>query len=239
MEPLSAAMTVAQMGVNALEGRWNRKHAEKMWWTQQKYNHPKMQMARLSEAGINPHLAFGKGSISNTATSQPVSKEISTKGPETLLAYANLENLQAQNDLIRANADKARTEANILRDTADYSVEQKRIETHVADLRRQQERFGVLNADPATKAIFQRLAEDLNKRVWSDKHQKMVKAKDAISDDQLSNYMIGLTLTKDLVSFLTKIGLGSLLGRGTKTIKSKGARPGTFRPYNHPNYKQR
>lgn len=46
------------------EGRWNteNEYNQSVWHQQNKYNSPQQQMARLTEAGLNPHLIYGKGS---------------------------------------------------------------------------------------------------------------------------------------------------------------------------------
>lgn len=45
-----------------------RKNNIEFWNMQNAYNHPKMQMARLKEAGLNPLLVYGHGSVAgNTA----------------------------------------------------------------------------------------------------------------------------------------------------------------------------
>ena len=42
-----------------------------MWQAQNAYNHPTEQMARLKEAGINPHMAYMKGNLPNQAKEMP------------------------------------------------------------------------------------------------------------------------------------------------------------------------
>lgn len=42
-----------------------------MWNMQNAYNTPQAQMARLREAGLNPHLAYGNGSVANTSSQAP------------------------------------------------------------------------------------------------------------------------------------------------------------------------
>lgn len=51
---------------------WNRKQWEdqnlwrhQFWNLQNEYNHPSAQMARFKEAGLNPHLIYGKGTAGN------------------------------------------------------------------------------------------------------------------------------------------------------------------------------
>ena len=75
---LSAGSNVLSQGINAVStgttNRANRRHAEKMmqwevnanrqnWQMQNEYNHPKQQMQRLKEAGLNPNLVYGNGAV--------------------------------------------------------------------------------------------------------------------------------------------------------------------------------
>lgn len=52
------------------EGRWNaeNEYALKLWHMQNSYNSPQEQMARLKEAGLNPHLMYGQGTVGNTSS---------------------------------------------------------------------------------------------------------------------------------------------------------------------------
>ena len=75
---LSAGSNALSQGINAVAtgttNRANRRHAEKMmewevnanrqnWQMQNEYNHPKQQMQRLKEAGLNPNLVYGNGAV--------------------------------------------------------------------------------------------------------------------------------------------------------------------------------
>ena len=46
--------------------QWNRNVA--MWKMQNEYNTPSNQMKRLQEAGLNPNLMYGKGTVGNSTT---------------------------------------------------------------------------------------------------------------------------------------------------------------------------
>lgn len=65
---------VSNIASNVLQGFYNRKASSRQhgynisdWQRQNEYDLPINQMARLKEAGINPHLAYMKGGISNTS----------------------------------------------------------------------------------------------------------------------------------------------------------------------------
>jgi hypothetical protein len=75
---LSSGSNLISQGINAIstgtQNRANRRHAEKMmqwevnanrenWRMQNEYNHPKQQMQRLKEAGLNPNLVYGNGAV--------------------------------------------------------------------------------------------------------------------------------------------------------------------------------
>ena len=81
---IGAGATVAGTAANAIsQGNLNKKNrafAKEMyqtqkqdnldfWQMQNSYNSPEAQMARLKEAGLNPHLAYGNGSVANTGGS--------------------------------------------------------------------------------------------------------------------------------------------------------------------------
>lgn len=116
-----------------------------MWDLQNQYNTPKAQMQRLQDAGINPHMAYSKGSVSNTSGTAPTYQaEGQNVGLSTALnpmgiisAYqgvrqtnAQVDNLQKQTELTSA---KANTEnlvqlakgVGILNDKLKYDVNSK------------------------------------------------------------------------------------------------------------------
>ena len=81
---IGAGATVAGTAANAIsQGNLNKKNrafAREMYETQKQenldfwqmhnsYNSPEAQMARLKEANLNPHLAYGNGSVANTGGS--------------------------------------------------------------------------------------------------------------------------------------------------------------------------
>jgi len=61
--------------------QWNRNVA--MWKMQNEYNAPKQQMQRLQEAGLNPNLMYGKGTVGNSQT-LPQYNAIPTQGMSDL-----------------------------------------------------------------------------------------------------------------------------------------------------------
>lgn len=59
----TAATTMSTGKLNKKNRQWQEDRMRE----QNAYNHPSQQMARLREAGINPHLAYSQGSISNSS----------------------------------------------------------------------------------------------------------------------------------------------------------------------------
>jgi hypothetical protein len=57
-------MQLAEYNYNKNLELWN-----KSWEREIAYNDPSAQMQRLQNAGINPHMAYAKGGVSNTASS--------------------------------------------------------------------------------------------------------------------------------------------------------------------------
>lgn len=86
----------------------NRYNLEQ-WERETAYNSPAAQMARLREAGINPHLAYSQGQVMNEAASSPDMTaatyqpfQAQTSFDPTTFAQINLLNAQAQQ--ARSNA---------------------------------------------------------------------------------------------------------------------------------------
>lgn len=113
---VAAGFALANMlgsgGQAALQARWARKQYEReradsleFWNMQNEYNSPQQQMARLKEAGLNPHLVYGTGAVANSAQ-QPRNPEMknvpmpnlgaaATQGIEQ---YVNFQNRELVND---------------------------------------------------------------------------------------------------------------------------------------------
>ena len=97
-----------------------RKYNLEQWHRQNKYNHPLQQMARLTEAGLNPNMIYGSspGSAVGNASSvapgkapeynlnNPVGPGI-TLGQNTRVQQAQTNNLKTQSNLNTSNAIKS------------------------------------------------------------------------------------------------------------------------------------
>lgn len=70
---LSTAGNLVGIGIQGIINRraerrsWNRN--VKMWHMQNEYNSPVQQMQRLNDAGLNPNLMYGKGTVGNAQSS--------------------------------------------------------------------------------------------------------------------------------------------------------------------------
>lgn len=98
--------------------QWHRETAEnqRLWEQTNAYNTPQQQMARFAEAGLNPHLIYGKGSSgnANNITSpdvKPYNRAESQnvmKGISAFKDIAAMNQIQAQTDNVKANTDLAK-----------------------------------------------------------------------------------------------------------------------------------
>lgn len=101
-----------QLDYNKQMYQQQRKDSLSDWEMQNKYGSPQQQMQRLSEAGLNPHLVYGKGTIDNFAGAVR-STDVKQYSPEavrmdigqTLSAYADLELKRAQTDNLRSSIE--------------------------------------------------------------------------------------------------------------------------------------
>ena len=81
-----------------------------MWHRANEYNSPQAQMARFAEAGLNPHLIYGKGTPGNTqptksADIKPYTRAEGVNVTEGLNAFGDFvqfKNIQAQTDNTKA-----------------------------------------------------------------------------------------------------------------------------------------
>lgn len=120
--------SMSSMATNFMNQRFSRQMYDRtrkdnieFWNMQNAYNSPKAQMARFEEAGLNPHLIYGRGESGNAAPiPTPDTVPVQAREPRfegnpnfmaTLLAQADLkiknaqaDNLAVQNDVIREDA---------------------------------------------------------------------------------------------------------------------------------------
>lgn len=143
MDPISAGITAGASITNGLmqsaTNRKNRKFQAKenqkardynteMWEKNNAYNDPSQQMARLKNAGINPHLAYSDGAVINTSSS-PASSNASSmpegRAPQLdVNALLNARLIGEQINNIKADTAKKQAEAqNIGTDTEGKTLQ--------------------------------------------------------------------------------------------------------------------
>lgn len=143
MDPISAGIAVGGSLVNGLlqgsQNRANRRFQERenqkardyntlMWEKNNAYNDPTQQMSRLKNAGINPHLAYSQGGVTNTSSS-PASSNASSmpegRAPQLdVNAMLNARLVGEQINNIKADTLKKEAEArNIGTDTEGKTLQ--------------------------------------------------------------------------------------------------------------------
>lgn len=143
MDPISAGIAVGGSLINGLmqgsQNRANRRFQERenqkardyntmMWEKNNAYNDPTQQMARLKNAGINPHLAYSQGGVTNTSSS-PASSNASSmpegRAPQLdVNAMLNARLVGEQINNIKADTLKKEAEArNIGTDTEGKTLQ--------------------------------------------------------------------------------------------------------------------
>jgi hypothetical protein len=81
--------TILQNRANKKLAQYSFDRNKEMWRLQNEYNAPKQQMSRLQEAGLNPNLMYGKGTVGNAQTmpqyqALPTSGDTFGKGVESV-----------------------------------------------------------------------------------------------------------------------------------------------------------
>lgn len=104
------------------QAQWNKeqqlaqqKYDQQMWQQANQYNSPQSQMARFAQAGLNPHLIYGKGNPGNamplrSPDIKPYNRpqmESVTRGLDVFGQYNQFKNIQAQTDNVEANTKLA------------------------------------------------------------------------------------------------------------------------------------
>lgn len=132
----AAAMSAGmQISGDAIATKRKNKRALEWWKMQNEYNHPRSQMQRLQEAGLNPNLIYGDSVAGATgkADSVGVPDRVSNFGNPVATfqdirqsnAQTNLLALQATTEMQRAGlvkAQKAKTWEDANRSSQDYRL---------------------------------------------------------------------------------------------------------------------
>ena len=95
----------------------------------QLYNQHQIEVEDLKKAGLNPILSANSGNSTFSASAGGSYENIGTAATSGYMAAKQAENLQAQNDAIRAQIEKTRAEAsNVLQDTKLKSAQTSQVE---------------------------------------------------------------------------------------------------------------
>ncbi len=97
---------LGQYWLNRSQSRQQRKISLAQWNRENEYNHPAAQMARLKEAGINPHMAYNRGQVDNTAAKIGEMPATDTGGLLSQFADVSLKQAQASN--LKAHSENLR-----------------------------------------------------------------------------------------------------------------------------------
>lgn len=126
-----------------------------MWQEMNAYNHPRAQMERLAEAGLNPALVYGSGATTLAASSPQYSLDknvVSDIEPPQLMLYYDIKQRQKQLEYLdaqvaqqRALAKRAEVEADIASETKLDAINRIQEESRTSTYTRmQQELQGVI-----------------------------------------------------------------------------------------------
>lgn len=120
----SAVDTVAGVVGKRRQEKQNKKAAERQnqrnienWERQNKYNSPQEQMARLKEAGLNPHLVYGQGAAGAAGNAGDVKgydreeAENVLDGQNAMRTYNDFKEITARTNNIEAQEDLAKQQA--------------------------------------------------------------------------------------------------------------------------------
>jgi len=141
-----------------------RQQAIEDWNRQNEYNHPSAQMARLREAGLNPHLVYGKGADNTSAPVRSTeSKSLNygvpnlTRATDVLAQNNNLALGKAQVDNLRVQQTVAAQDA-ILK-----SMQTSQIAANTAKTKQETSQAASLftGSMEAQKLMLQKTAQDI------------------------------------------------------------------------------
>lgn len=151
IDPLSAGITAAGGLISSIFGKKSQDDTNKanmelakyqydkaleMWNKQNEYNTPYAQRRRMEEAGFNPNLVYGHGSVANTASPAP------QYNSPTLQAYTNFPNIGSEVAQILLASRKNQAEVRKIEAEAAGAEQDARSKTIDADVK---EKYGLEN----------------------------------------------------------------------------------------------
>jgi hypothetical protein len=151
-----------------------------MWNMQNAYNTPSAQRGRLEEAGYNPALMYGSGSIANTATQAPKYSEVRHNAaksalqlPDVMSNYNDLRIKDAQANLLEEQSalttEKVQSE-NILQDLTDKKAQKLGIDLNYAD---EMAQYNVEGKKKSNELLDKKIATEIEKKILQIGDQKL------------------------------------------------------------------
>lgn len=140
---------------NALEAQKTRDWQEKMWNLNNEYNTPLAQVNRLQDAGLNPNLVYGNGTMQNVspmassgaqASSTPFNDSIAARharnfdaimrGLQTAITMQELKNKKLEGNNIESNTNKNNAEAKESQQRTDNLATENKFNLETFDARK-------------------------------------------------------------------------------------------------------
>lgn len=193
-----------------------------MWNRQNEYNLPKNQMMRLAQAGLNPNLVYGNGSVvGNTTSDYPkfhapnLQRYQNSEIMETAQAYQNLQMQKAQINLLNKQANKTQTETDKLEAGRSYWQDNERLNNDMKNL--SYETMGYTNEEAKQNA---RTIGQLN-----DLRVEQLKRQNNLTDEQ-AKYLkqMAYLKAKEVVIKATDVNNRFKLGLGQLDVARYNAR---------------
>lgn len=236
--PGMAAVGVGSSLINSmLTGIANRRANKRMvdfWRMNNAYNHPSEQMARLRDAGLNPHLMYGQGVSGATGMSDSSPKPVpetslSVGDPAGVIMGARLhklqsDNLRAQNSVLLNDATlKAANALKAVMDTKIKGVDLTRMQRTLEDsiLKIQQDANYSMNRAEMQWQLLDRTRLTTSQRaVLSQENYRSLLESYAIGSEKLNNEQklgrlrdLEITLKEKGIDFYDANAILSLLGK--------------------------
>lgn len=207
MDPLTAGISAAAtIGSTLLQNRANKKLTQysfnknlDMWKMQNEYNAPKAQMQRLQEAGLNPNLMYGKGTVGNAQT-MPQYQVLPSSGEVFGQSIAGLQGLvevgKKKTELAMAQLD-----AEFKKDTLESRTNTQTYIEIIKRIESTQELYGI-RGQQAYQILFQHMNENT-----------------LMTSDQMFKVIAAAKGSEIAMGALKNLGLGFLLNKRSKTSK--------------------
>lgn len=183
---------------NILEGINSRRanhRAVENWKMVQAYNTPAMQMQRLKEAGLNPHLVYGNGADAQAVGSPAAPQKPNYIAPD-LRVFTDVALKDAQVDNVQEQTNVNRQE--VLRKTVQTANEvlkgrKSKIEAEIAEdmklisMEAQKEQLRQMQIQTEIKTISRTVADQTKQALIDQTLQKAVLAIEQVKGQKLTN----------------------------------------------------